>query len=97
MPISFEKKVAPLESQCCFVSFSLNPELIPQTSSRVFRKNNLQNKNLQSEKELQMKEKKEGILAMKKSISSINLKRKYSDGFPTNKVSINQSQFIPRH
>jgi hypothetical protein len=31
---------------------------------------------------------------MKKSISSINLKRKNSEGFQTNRVSINHSQFL---
>ncbi len=47
-----------------------------------------------TENEKFIKEKKEGIQAMKKSISSINLKRKYSNGYPTNRVSLNHSQFM---
>ncbi len=33
---------------------------------------------------------------MKKSISSINLKKKNSEGIQTNRVSLNQSQFVPK-
>ncbi len=89
--------MAPFESQCCFASFSSNPELIIPTSPRVFRSTNIQYKKIANESERQTKERKEGIQAMKKSISSINLKRKNSDGFPTNRISINHSQFLPKY
>jgi hypothetical protein len=97
MSISFEKKMAPLEAQCFFAPFSSNPELIIPTSPRVFKSTNIQHKKIVNESESQMKERKEGIQSMKKSISSINLKRKYSDGFPTNRISINNSQFLPKY
>jgi hypothetical protein len=94
MNISYERKVAPSEATCCFLSPSSRYQQFVSPSSKVFGNQNTINKKETAQGFRDVNEGKYDIQAMKKSVSSISLKKKNSYNFNTSRTSLNQSQFI---